>query len=345
MTDTSATRATTSRTGGKLVWLLLVLGTLVALVCGGWFLGAQLYRAALDEGRAQLARQGVTIACADETLAGFPFRFELRCSSLTVEQDGRGRVSGAALTTVAPAWNPLFTIIEWTGPFDVTAANGSRASIDSPLARASLRLDTGLQPQRLSVVLDPASLTMDGAPQAIASANGLELHARVPETEGHGAADRQVALLMFGFESLLLGGVERIDLSLSGIIGELMAVQGGDPRAALRDWVARSGSISGFEGRLRLDDHAINLDGDATLATDGLVDFTGTIATNDVPALLELMGIGEDDGAAAISAGATLFGRQTSIGEDRAVELPVRAERSRVAIGPVPLGQLPPLAF
>ncbi|MFK7792447.1 MAG: DUF2125 domain-containing protein [Devosiaceae bacterium] len=337
--------ATNSSFGRKIKWMAAFLIGLVILVSAAWFIAAHFYRQAIDQGREALTNEGVSITCEQETLGGFPARFEWRCDSLQIAFANGARLSGGHLITVAPAWNPLFTIAEWAGPFQTVTSQGLDADIASELMRASIRLNSGLQLTRLSAVLDPFQVTLQGAPQAIASGNQAELHIRQPVEETTDTGDLDVALLVLGFESLLLGGVDQIDLSLSGMVDELGNVQARSMQDAVANWVALSGQITPLETRLRLDNHAINLDGDLTIAPTGLVDFDGTIATNDVPALVELFGIDDQRAATAISAGAALFGQQTTIGEDAATQLPLRVESGELRVGPVSLGRLPPLNF
>ncbi len=345
--------ASASPFGRKIKFMAIFIAVLVVLVIAGWFIGAQIYRSAIDEGRAALASEGVTLTCNDESLGGFPARFEWRCSSLSLSMAGGAEVSGGAFNTVSPVWNPLFTIAEWTGPFRSLSADGFDADIAAELLRASIRINTSLQLERLSAVLDPFSVTLQGAPQAIASGNQAELHVRQPVGAVEGSAttqpssdnDLEVALVLFGLESLFLGGVDQIDMSITALMEDLAAVRARSLQQGLRSWVEQSGRITPLATRLRLDDHAINLDGDAVIGTDGRIGFDGAIATNDVAALVDLMGIDASNNASAITAGATLFGRQTTIGEDRAVELPLRISQGTVSIGPVPLGVLPPLRF
>ncbi len=341
--------ASASPFGRKIKILAIVAVSVVVLVVAGWFICAQIYRAAIDEGRAALAREGVTLVCADETLVGFPARFEWRCSNLALSMAGGAQISGGAFNTVSPVWNPLFTIAEWTGPFRSVSANGFDADIASNLLRASIRMNTSLELQRLSAVLDPFAVSLQDAPQPIASGEQAEMHVRQPENTSDGTdetnADLEVALVLFGMESLFLGGVDRIDTSLTATLEELANVRARSVQEGLRNWVARSGAVAPLAWRVRLDDHGINLDGDATIGIDGLVDFDGTIATNDVAALVDLIGIDSRNGAAAITAGATLFGRQVERADMTMTELPLRVSRNAVSIGPVPLGVLPPLQF
>lgn len=345
--------ANTSPFGRKIKFMAIFLVVLVLLVVAGWFIGAQIYRTAIDEGRAALASESVTLTCNDESLGGFPARFEWRCSSLSLSMAGGGEISGGAFNTVSPVWNPLFTIAEWTGPFRSVSADGFDADIASDLLRASIRLNTSLELERLSAVLDPFSVTLQGAPQAIASGNQAEIHVRQPVEAAEGSAatqqssgnDLEVALVLFGLESLFLGGVDQIDMSITALMEELASVRARSLQQGLRSWVELSGRITPFATRLRLDEHAINLDGDAVIGADGRIGFDGAIATNDVAALVDLMGIDASNNASAITAGAMLFGRQTTIGEDTATELPLRVSQGVVSIGPVPLGQLPAIRF
>ena len=351
MTDpTPASSARGFSFSTKIRILAVVMVVLVALVSGAWFAGAAVYRAGLDEARRALAAEGVTLACDAEELTGFPARFEWRCARLGLSFANGARMEGEALTTVSMVWNPFFTIAEWQGPFATQSAGGFAASIDSDLLRASLRLtgglSDGLRVQRLSAVLDPFGVRVDGAAQPIVRGRQAEFHLREPMAQGEARPDDlQAALVLLGLESLFLSGVNQIDMSVTGVVNELAAVRARSLAGALRDWVARSGAVDDLETRLRLDAHAINLDGDGQLAADGALSFDGAIATNDVPALVELMGVDAGGSASAITAGASFFGRQTTIGEDPATELPLTIERGRVRIGPVPLGQLPPIRF
>ncbi|GAB5509832.1 MAG: DUF2125 domain-containing protein [Hyphomicrobiales bacterium] len=339
---TEAPTATRSATN-KFRWLAIAIAVVVAIICGGWFVGAHFYKLALSEGQNALAREGVTLTCNDESLGGFPARFEWRCSALTLTAGNGAMIAGGSFHTVAPIWNPLFTVAEWQGPYQTLSADGLDAEINSPLLRASVRANTSLELERLSAVLDPFAVTLQGAPQPIGSAQGAELHVR--QSEDGTPGNLEMATILLGVESLFLGGVDAVDLSITGTAEELGLVRARTLSGIINEWINRSGRLVPMAVRIRLDDHAIDLTGNAMIATDRLIDFDGSIATNDVAALVELMGVDDQNGANAIVAGAMLFGRQTTIGEDPATELPVIVERGAVRMGPVTLGQLPPLGF
>ncbi len=330
--------------GRKIRWLGMAMVALVLLVVAAWFAAAHFYQQAIDTGRVNLANEGMTFTCENERLGGFPARFELRCDGLTVSMANGASFSGGAFQTVAPAWNPLFTIAEWTGPFENISADGVDAQIASDLLRASVRLDSSFKLERLSAVLDPFSLTMQRAPQAIGRASQAELHIRKPEASGAGSSDLDVALLLLGVESLFLGS-DQLDVSLSGTVGALAGVRARSLQEMLGQWVTQSGTVAPLAARLRIDDHAINLDGDVQLLPNGRVNFDGNIATNDVPALVQFFGVNDQSAAMAISAGAAFLGEQVTIGEETGTQLPLIVEQSQMRVGPVSLGQLPPIQF
>ncbi|MEM6382724.1 MAG: DUF2125 domain-containing protein [Pseudomonadota bacterium] len=335
--------AATGAISRKLRILVMVLIGLCVLVTAAWFAGARLYTAALDQGRSALERDAITVACTDERLVGFPARFEVRCAELSVSQANSSSLSGGALTTVAPAWNPLLTIVEWAGPFAVRTDGGVVSDIETDLLRASVRVDTAGALQRLSAVLQSFAVRMDGAPLAIAGGDGLEVHMRPADGEASDAADIEASALVFGLSSPFLIAAETVDFSIGAVLDDLALARGVDALSILTDWVSRSGRFESAALRLRLDDHAINLDGMGQIDPSGVLDFTGTIATNDVGALVELFGVTDAGTVAAISAGAGLFGRQTTIGEDAATELPLTIESGSISVGPARVGTLPPL--
>lgn len=337
--------ASSSSFSRKIQWMAIFVAGLVVLVVAAWFIAAHFYRQAIDTGRETLAREGVTLDCQNEALGGFPARFEWQCDALTLNFANGATLSGGAFTTVAPAWNPLFTILEWTGPFETVNGDGVDAQITSELMRASVRLDTSLQLQRLSATLDPFSVIMQRAPQAIASATQGEVHVRPPEGAAAGSADLEVAVLMLGVQSLLLGSTQQVDVSLTGVVEHLGAVRARAVQQGVAQWTQLGGRIAPLATRLRIDDHAVNLDGNLRLHPDGLVDFDGAIATNDVPALVSFFGVNDPSAAMALNAGAAFFGEQVTIGEEAATQLPLSIERSAINLGPVSLGRLPAITF
>src|SRR5688572_18624566 len=65
-----------------LIGLLVVLGGLWA---GAWHYGAGIAERTLDGWKAREAKAGRTYACASQSIGGFPFGIEVRCTDASAE--------------------------------------------------------------------------------------------------------------------------------------------------------------------------------------------------------------------------------------------------------------------
>ncbi|WP_425352640.1 DUF2125 domain-containing protein [Methylobacterium terrae] len=166
---------------------------------------------------AREAQAGRQWTCADRSLTGFPFRFELRCASLGFSRSDV-RFTVGPVVAVAQVYQPRHVILEATGPFRVQQG-GLDADVTWSDLEASLHL-TGDGFQRASVVVDGLKGSVTGAdPSPIDfSAGHLEMHAR--PTPGRfstdGAVDLSLRVMRAGLPLLdpLLGGSEPADIAL-----------------------------------------------------------------------------------------------------------------------------------
>src|SRR5262249_50827398 len=107
-------------------WLLFVpFGLLVALAAV-WtavlFYAASQARAGLGGWRAREAKSGRTYECGSQSISGFPFRFEVRCTKPVAELRGKGAqlvLSGEDLAVVAQIYQPTLLIGEFKSPMTV----------------------------------------------------------------------------------------------------------------------------------------------------------------------------------------------------------------------------------
>lgn len=164
---------------------------LVAAVCwsGFWFFAASQVDVQADAWRAREAKSGRVYDCAQRSVAGFPFRLEVRCDSPSValfSQAAGTPLMNAKLgeiLVVAQVYDPKRLIAEFKGP--ATVARGG----DTPPLTVNWRLGQasvyGLPaaPQRGALVFDDATIErVDGAAHtAVARAQHTELHGRLAE--------------------------------------------------------------------------------------------------------------------------------------------------------------------
>lgn len=163
---------------------------LVAAVAwsGFWFYAASHVDEKFDEWRTREARSGRAYDCANRSVAGFPFRLEVRCGdpvvTLTSQTADRTQLTARLkdILVVAQVYDPTKIIAEFTGPATVSAGGEAPSFVAGWAAgRASA---SGLPtPQRVSLVFDdPAVDRMDGATQSpLLRAKHLELHTRLLE--------------------------------------------------------------------------------------------------------------------------------------------------------------------
>jgi hypothetical protein len=188
------------------LWPLLLLPTLLVIAALGWsafwlFSAAQVDRMA-DQWRAREAVAGRLYDCGDRSVAGFPFRLEVRCANASVELQAQTAGQAATRTpvtaklaeilVVSQLYQPGLVIAEFKGP--ATFADRGQP-VSMTLSWASARSSVAGLPgpvQRVSLVFDGPAL--DGiagaATTPLARARHVELHAR--QIDGPTSGQRQL---------------------------------------------------------------------------------------------------------------------------------------------------------
>jgi hypothetical protein len=180
------------------LWRLFIMPVLVLIAAAGWsafwFFAASEVDAKADAWRAQEAKSGRVYDCARRSVAGFPFRLEVRCDgasvslrSQTAEQGGAPQPPITAqlgqILVVAQVYDPKLLIAEFTAPATISDSGGQPSmAVNWSKARSSV---VGLPdvPQRASIVFDDPEIDrFSGSVQApLAHAKHLELHGRLAE--------------------------------------------------------------------------------------------------------------------------------------------------------------------
>jgi len=154
-----------------------------------------------DAWRAQEAKSGRVYDCAHRSVAGFPFRLEVRCegASVALVSQTAGQLATQTpviarlgeILVVAQVYDPKLLIAEFTAPA-VIADRGAMPSmnVNWSKGRSSVVGLPGI-PQRVSLEFDdPAIDQINGAVAApLAAASHVELHGRLVDG---GPADRPI---------------------------------------------------------------------------------------------------------------------------------------------------------
>jgi len=187
------------------LWRLFIMPILLLVAAAAWsafwFFAASQVDARADAWRAQEAKSGRVYDCAKRSVAGFPFRLEVRCDGASVtllSQTAAQAATQAPMTAqlgeilvVAQVYDPKLLIAEFTAPATISDRGQQTSMIVNWSKAHSSVVGLPAVPQRASITFDDASVNrVDGPVQApLAGAKHVELHGRLAEGS---ALDRPV---------------------------------------------------------------------------------------------------------------------------------------------------------
>jgi hypothetical protein len=158
-----------------------------------WFFAASEVDVKADAWRAQEAKSGRIYDCARRSVAGFPFRLEVRCdgASVSLQSQTAGQAATQAPVTaklgeilvVAQVYDPKLLIAEFTAPATISDRGGSPSMLVNWRTARSSVVGLPAIPQRASLVFDdPTVDRINGSVQTpLAQARHVELHGRLAD--------------------------------------------------------------------------------------------------------------------------------------------------------------------
>jgi hypothetical protein len=186
MSDISAPRR-------RPLWGLFILPALLLIAAvvwsGFWFYAASQVGVQADAWRAQEAKSGRNYDCAKRSVAGYPFRLEIRCegASVALVSQTASNIPFTAklgeILVVAQIYDPQRVIAEFASPASIAIPEQQPLRVDWSKARASV---VGLPavPQRGSIVFDDVAIDRVNSSSLqvpVARAKHGELHGRLAE--------------------------------------------------------------------------------------------------------------------------------------------------------------------
>lgn len=267
------------KAGRRIAWL----GVAIVVACVAYTAGWYWIAGRID---AEAARQisseqnaGTDIACADRSIGGYPFRIEMRCSSLMVARPAEKlSVKAGAFRSAAQVYQPDKVIAEVDGPATVDAPGMPPIRLAWDLAHASAQLGEPL-PSRASTEIQALAADIGDTLNAV-RAQQAELHMRRVE----GDLD-------------LAGTVRKLALDPAIAEGRALPIFGLDLNMRIDDGVALVAggqqSLRGVSGEfrhatVRLDSNeGIEVKGPFSVGEDGLVDADWKLTVVDAAGLAE----------------------------------------------------------
>jgi hypothetical protein len=342
---------------------------LAAAWAGFWYYAAARAQSEFAAWRTREATAGREVSCASESVAGFPFRLELRCASPAVNlRRAKASLQATDMLAAVQVYQPTLMIAEFGGPLTISdEARGAKYALDWSLAQASAR---GLpRPERVSLVLDKPTLGRLDAEQ-LARADHAELHVRPAPRLPQDPPAIDVSL---GLVKALLVGVPQIANAPidADVTGTLRGVADLSPKPwpqLLRDIAAANGRLDISKARIQQGEILATGSGTLRITQRGTLDGELQLTVAGIDRLMALLGadkavgqasqralsriapglnldalLGPRGGAALAAAGAAMIGQPAELEGRQAVTLPLRFTDGVVFLGPLRVGEIAPL--
>jgi hypothetical protein len=343
---------------------------------GVWFYAAGEAEKRMNAWREQQAAAGRVFGCGTQTVGGFPFRIEVRCTGATAElKDSQPPIAIKLkeILAVAQVWDPKLLIAEFTGPLTVSDPGQPPHTLASwSVAQASVR-GTPSAPERASIVVDGLKLQGATTGNTLFDSKHAELHARVQygSWPHNPAIDLAVKLAAAAAPSAHPMVAQPLDADIVAVLHGMKDFVGKPLPARLREWQAIGGkleiqsarlaqaeSLAHATGTLALTQHG-RLDGGLRLTVAGIERFLPAIGGEQgsslnlgrvapalnaidriVPGLAQRVPPQKQQ---TLQAGLlALLGQPAELEGKRAISVPVRFNDGAASFGPIPLGQIPP---
>jgi hypothetical protein len=384
------------------LWRLFIMPVLLLVAAAAWsafwFYAASEVDGAADAWRAQEAKSGRVYDCARRSVAGFPFRLEVRCdgASVSLRSQTAGQLATQASFTarldeilvVAQVYDPKRVIAEFTAPATIADRGGPPSMMVNWSRARSSAVGLPAIPQRASIVFDDPSIDrINGSVQTpLARAKHVELHGRIADGSpsdhvietvlqiAGGSVQEVHPLLAEPFDAdvrTMLSGLkdfspkpwpERFrEIQAAG--GHVEIVQS---RIQQGDLVAVATGTLGLSAQGRLDgelqmtvagiEKVIPALGLEKMLDEGVPQATldrvaPGVKTQDVNNLLGALdraipGLGKvvkQNANVGVAAGINALGKEAVLEGKKARAFPLRFVDGTVFLGPLKVGQIPPL--
>lgn len=352
-------------------WLIpsLILVILAAGWCAFWFFAVGQARDRIAGWIEREQRAGRNFTCADQSLGGFPFRIEFRCSKAGAELTKIApplQLAIANITAAVQVYQPTLLLAEIDGPVSIAdLGQPAKMTANWSLAQLSLR-GTPRNPQRVSFASDKLTLdrTGSGSPERVFAANHAELHGRIASgtAQDNPVIDVATSLVAASAPALNPAAAQPFDFNADT---RLFGLKNFAPKS----WAERFHEIQGANGRievrsmrLKQGDLLAVASGTLTLSPSGFLNGDLQVTATGVEKALAALGVdlsrmegsrNQRIGAAlsfldklapgSMTGVMSLLGEPAELEGRKAAKMPLRFRDGAVTLGPLKLGQTPAL--
>lgn len=307
---------------------------LVAAYVGGWHFLAARVQSEFDRALADLNRNGVIAQCANREVRGFPFSIGVYCDGLTYEDDSKQTyASTGAMRSQAHVVDPMLAVIELDGPLRVQAPSLIPIWLDWDRLAGDVRFSVPM-PKR--VFLEGEGLAGQTDPEDESNPEQL-----------FNLASLNARLAPNGADIECTGAFKGLELASAATGGRAIPVLDGSGEAVITNGLqtiaARENSFRGQSVDIRSlslssGDGGVDLSGPLSVDPEGLIDAQLKVTVRNPQALSAALEQAIPEHAGEIRSG---LGGMAMLSNE--VTLPLTIARGRTMLGPIVLGDIPPL--
>ncbi len=319
-----------------------------------WFYAAGQIETRLDAALERSAAQGRAITCAERSVSGFPFRFELRCEApaLSVNRDDeRFTLNGGSLVGVAQIYRPQHIILQLQGPVTLASPDMPRTMQVRFASAAASAVLSFSGPERISLVLTDveADVGDDTSRTLILGKSSFEAHLRAsPAPDAKPGTYDLVSRLDCAALPVVDAklGAAPMKLEIQGTITGMSDWSSRPFPDRLRAWQASGGSLHLVLAQLDRAETSVKATGDVTLDVEGRPDgklFVALAGADILAGKLKDQGLIKPNVAQLFTVGLSMLGKPSNISGKPAVEVPLTLREGRASLGAFPVGTLEPL--
>ncbi len=358
--------------------LVALFAVIAALWAGGWYFASGQLEARIAVWKEREARAGRLHNCGSLAIGGFPFRIEVRCA----DADAEFRAPPLALKTreiviSAAAWRPTVLNVVFIGPLTVRdPGQPGPVVVNWRSARTQLHgLPTA--PESASIRLEEPTLdrTSGGGLEQVFKASRADVDGRILEgtARDNPVVELVIKLIEASAPTLHPAAARPLDADITAVLRGLKDFSPKPWPARLRELQALGGRLEITKARVQQGDTIAVATGVLGISPRGRLDGQLRLTVANLERLMPALGldkllapqaqpnqlsaafgaldriapglgnVARQNAAPAIVAGVNLLGQQTELEGKRAVSLPLRFNDGAVSLGPLPLGQVPPL--
>jgi hypothetical protein len=357
--------------------VLILLAVLAGLWGGAWYYGSGVLERTIEGWKAREAQAGRVYSCATQTIGGFPFGIELRCTDAAADfksNQPRLALKAKDMLVSAQVWQPTVLTTDFAGPLTI-AEPGQPVTISANWRHAQTRVH-GLptSPESVSIAVEQAVVDR-AAGENLFKADRLDLTGRLVSGTVQANPVIEMVLKLVAATAPAWHPAAAIPMN-ADITAVLRGLKDFSPKpwpARFRELQAAGGRIDITNARVQQRDTIAVANGSLGLSPAGRLDGQLRVTVANLEKLLPTLNLDEmlsqekapaqlnnafgaldrimpglgnvarKNAAPMIAASVNMMGQPAELEGQRAVMLPLRFDDGLVSLGPLKLGATPPL--